>query len=174
MNASKTLRRLAAFSFLLLSAGFLSAQVADRDAIANWPVPAVWSPTRPAGAIGTMTDISLAIPFVAVTPCRIADTQGSRDLEFSYLVQGVRASFKEMQPVIRDGTFVPESADAKIPPALAERQKQVLIENGTYKADGTVNAETARRLGWDRMWEKKRGGRGEPASEQPNEVRRVK
>ena len=81
--------------------------------------------------------------------------QGSRDLEFSYLVQGVRASFKEMQPVIRDGTFVPESAEAKLPAALAERQKRILIENGTYNADGTVNAETARRLGWDRMWEKR-------------------
>ena len=87
--------------------------------------------------------------------------QGSRDLEFSYLVQGVRASFKEMQPVIRDGTFVPQSADEKMPAALAERQKRVLIENGTYKADGTVNIDTARRLGWDKMWAK-RSQRAEP------------
>jgi hypothetical protein len=91
--------------------------------------------------------------------------QGSRDLEFSYLVQGVRASFKEMQPVIRDGTFVPQYPEAKMPPGLAERQKRVLIENGTYKADGTINLETARRLGWDRMWEK----RSSPAPEAPVE-----
>ena len=86
--------------------------------------------------------------------------QGSRDLEFSYLVQGVRASFREMQPVIRDGTFVPQSVDAKLPAVLAERQKRVLIENGTYNADGTANLETARRLGWDRMWAKR--GQREP------------
>jgi hypothetical protein len=30
-----------------------------------------------------------------------------------------------------------------------------LIQNGVYKEDGAVNMETARRLGWDRMWEKK-------------------
>ena len=81
--------------------------------------------------------------------------QGSRDLEFSYFVQGVRASFKDVQPVIRDGTFVPQSADAKLPSSLAERQRRVLIENGVYNADGTVNRETARRLGWDRMWERR-------------------
>lgn len=76
MNASKPLRRLAAFALLALAAGSLSAQVPDRDAIPNWSVPATWSPARPADAIGTMTDISFAIPFVAVTPCRIADTRG--------------------------------------------------------------------------------------------------
>jgi hypothetical protein len=70
-----------------------------------------------------------------------------------------------MQPVIRDGTFVPESAEAKMPAALAERQKRVLIENGTYKADGTVNLETARRLGWDRMWAKRNQGETRPVAD---------
>ena len=91
--------------------------------------------------------------------------QGSRDVEFSYLVQGVRASFQEMQPVIRDGTFVPQSAEAKIPAALAARQKQILIDTGMYEPDGTVNLETARRLGWDRMWEKRSAPAPEAATE---------
>jgi hypothetical protein len=82
-------------------------------------------------------------------------------VEFSYLVQGVRASFKEMRPVIRDGTFVPQFPEAKIPGGLAERQKRILIETGMYRPDGTVNMETARRLGWDKMWEK----RSTPATE---------
>jgi hypothetical protein len=81
--------------------------------------------------------------------------KSSRDVEFSYFVQGVRASFKDVQPVIRDGTFVPQSAEAKMPSALAERQKRLLIQNGAYKEDGSVNMETARRLGWDRMWERR-------------------
>ena len=89
--------------------------------------------------------------------------KSSRDVEFSYLVQGVRASFKDLQPVIRDGTFVPQYPEAKIPGGLAERQKRILIETGMYRPDGTVNMETARRLGWDKMWEK----RGSTAPEAP-------
>jgi hypothetical protein len=82
--------------------------------------------------------------------------KSSRDVEFSYLVQGVRASFKDAQPVIRDGTFVPQSPDARMPAALSERQRRVLVANGTYNEDGTVNRETARRNGWEEMWSKRR------------------
>jgi hypothetical protein len=81
--------------------------------------------------------------------------KGSRDVEFSYLVQGVRASFKDAQPIIRDGTFVPQSPDARMPAALSERQKRVLVANGTYNEDGTVNRETARQYGWEEMWSKR-------------------
>ena len=50
--------------------------VPDARSIPNWEVPATWTPPRPAGALQTMTDASPAIPFVAITPCRIADTRG--------------------------------------------------------------------------------------------------
>jgi hypothetical protein len=30
-----------------------------------------------------------------------------------------------------------------------------MIQNGTLNPDGTVNMETARRLGWDKEWEKR-------------------
>jgi hypothetical protein len=40
-----------------------------------------------------------------------------------------------------------------MPLSLSEEQRRLLIQNGTYKADGTVNMETARRLGRDRTWE---------------------
>ena len=82
--------------------------------------------------------------------------KASRDVEFSYLVQGVRASFKGEQPIIRDGTFIPQSPDARMPAALSERQRRVLVANGTYNPDGTVNRETARRNGWEEMWSKRR------------------
>jgi hypothetical protein len=81
--------------------------------------------------------------------------QASRNLEFSYLVHGVRSTFKDVNPVRALGDFMPRSADAKLPLWLSPAQKRVLIENGTYNADGTVNTETARRLGWDRMWEER-------------------
>ena len=42
-----------------------------------------------------------------------------------------------------------------MPLALTEEQKNLLIQNGTYREDGSVNLETARRLGWDRIWEER-------------------
>jgi hypothetical protein len=88
--------------------------------------------------------------------------QSSRNLEFSYLVQGVRASFPDEKPIVLANDFVPQSRDAVMPGWLSPRQKRLLIQNGTYNADGTVNMETARRLGWERMWEAR--NRPEPTS----------
>jgi hypothetical protein len=49
--------------------------VPDSRNIPNWEVPATWTPLRPSGFF-PMTDVSSALPFVAITPCRIADTRG--------------------------------------------------------------------------------------------------
>ena len=111
----------------------------------------------PIGEMATYAVVRMGLDGIVV--------KSSRDVEFSYLVQGVRASFKEMQPVIRDGTFVPQFPEARMPEGLAQRQKQILIDTGMYKADGTVNMETARRLGWDKMWEKKSAPALEAATE---------
>jgi hypothetical protein len=77
--------------------------------------------------------------------------QASRDVEFYYLVNGIRASFKDSSP-FRDGVFMPKSADGRMPQWLNPAQQRVLIQNGTYREDGSVNVETAHRLGWDRVW----------------------
>ncbi|MBK8594604.1 MAG: hypothetical protein IPN83_03280 [Holophagales bacterium] len=78
--------------------------------------------------------------------------ESTRDGEFSYLVQGVRKTFKDWEVVVEGDEFRPESASSTIPGYLSERQKRSLIESGVYNEDGTVNAKTARRLGWDRVW----------------------
>jgi len=79
--------------------------------------------------------------------------QASRNVEFYYLVQGVRRTQKHLtSPIGEGGEYVPRSADAKMPAYLTDGQKDLLIGNGTYQPDGTVNMETARRLGWDRVW----------------------
>jgi hypothetical protein len=78
--------------------------------------------------------------------------QSSRNLEFSYLVQGVRRAFRDFQPIEDAGVrFTRAGANARLPKLVPEFQRR-LIANGTYNADGTVNMETARRLGWDRLW----------------------
>jgi len=78
--------------------------------------------------------------------------QASRNVEFYYTVNGVRAAFKDVNPIRRSGEFAPRSADAKIPMWLSPVQKRLLIQNGTYREDGSVNAVTAHKLGWDRVW----------------------
>ncbi|HEU5250098.1 MAG TPA: hypothetical protein VFW15_08925, partial [Thermoanaerobaculia bacterium] len=84
--------------------------------------------------------------------------QSSRSVEFYYLVQGIRRTHKHLTSPIGEGSeYKPESAEATMPRYLTEGQKQLLIQNGTYNADGTVNMETARRLGWDRIWAERAG-----------------
>ena len=39
----------------------------------------------------------------------------------------------------------------------------MLIPNGTYKEDGTVNKETARPLGWDEVWKAKSRPQPQPS-----------
>jgi hypothetical protein len=58
--------------------------------------------------------------------------------------------------IIEGGEFRPQKAGATMPEYLSEGQKRLLIQNGTYKPDGTINMETAQRLGWDRVWERDR------------------
>jgi hypothetical protein len=91
--------------------------------------------------------------------------RGSRNVEFFYLVNGVRKTHKNLTPIVAGSEFMPKSADAKMPAHLTAGQKAMLISNGTYNADGTVNVETARRLGWDRMWQERSRPRIEPESE---------
>jgi hypothetical protein len=78
--------------------------------------------------------------------------QSSRNVEFYYVVQGVRATYKDVSPFRGAGEFMPRSADARLPLWLSPAQRRLLIQNGTYREDGTVNMETAQRLGWDRAW----------------------
>jgi hypothetical protein len=78
--------------------------------------------------------------------------KASRNVEFFYTVNGVRKTHKHLKPVGPGNEFVPQSAEAKMPAHLTEGQKSMLISNGTYNADGTINMETAERLGWTKTW----------------------
>ena len=76
----------------------------------------------------------------------------TNDVEFTYIVHGVRRGYADFEPV-KDGTeFRPRSATSTIPAHLNDAQKRRLVENGTYNPNGTVNAGTAERLGWEEEW----------------------
>jgi len=109
----------------------------------------------PIGQMATVAVASIGLERIVV--------RASRDVEFFYLVNGVRATFKDHKPIVDGIEFMPKKAEARMPRYLSEGQKQLLIQNGTYHPDGTVNMETARRLGWDRIWAERAQKRPQPA-----------
>jgi hypothetical protein len=112
----------------------------------------------PIGASASMWIVSEDLDQIVV--------RSSKDVAFHYLVNGVRRSFKDLQPIVEANDFMPMSSDTRMSEALAPLQRQRLIANGTYNADGTPNLATARALGWTRIWED--GARAaEPAVSRP-------
>lgn len=100
--------------------------------------------TTPIGAISAMGVLSADLRAIVVG--------SEKDVEFSYLVQGVRKSFRHIEPIGENLEFRPRSADARMPSNFSGEQKRRLVASGVYNPDGTVNMETAERLGWTRAW----------------------
>jgi len=97
----------------------------------------------PVGAPAAMYVVSLDLNQIVI--------HSSRDVRFHYMVNGVRAAFKDWQ-VVADSEYMPQTPTQTMPGYFSEEQKRRLIANGTYNGDGTVNMETAKRLGWDKVW----------------------
>jgi len=113
--------------------------------------------------IGDMASVAVAL----ISLDRIV-VRGSRNVEFFYTVNGIRRGYGDFKPIIEvDKTFIPKSPDARMPTVWDGEIRDRLIANGTYKADGTVNVETAQRLGWDRVWAERE--RARPAPQPPSE-----
>jgi hypothetical protein len=98
----------------------------------------------PMGGIASVGVISTSLDQIVA--------ESSRDVEFSFIVYGVRRGYKDFEPIADGNEFVPRSPEEHIPMYLNAVQKQHLIDNGTYNADGTINMKTALRLGWDKVW----------------------
>jgi hypothetical protein len=111
----------------------------------------------PIGDMATVAVRSIGLDRIVV--------RGSRNVEFFYTVNGVRKTHKHLTPIGPGREYMPETPDAKMPLYLTEGQKEMLISNGTYKPDGTVNMETAARLGWDKEWEKRERPGRQPTTE---------
>ncbi len=99
----------------------------------------------PVGAPATMYVVSQDLNQIEV--------RSSRDVKFHYMVNGVRKAYPHWV-AIQDNEkfFVPESPSDRLPSYLSEEERGRLIRNGTYNADGTVNMETAERVGWTKIW----------------------
>jgi hypothetical protein len=82
--------------------------------------------------------------------------QGSRDVEFFYAVSGIRRGYADWQTITENaGYYVPISASSTMPTSYNSSQRERLIQNGTYLPGGKVNVETARQLGWDKIWQER-------------------
>ena len=79
----------------------------------------------------------------------------SKDVEVSWSVTGIRRTFKDLQPIGEGTEFMPASADARMPQGYSAAQRAILVQNGTYNEDGSVNMETAQRMGWRAIWQKR-------------------
>ena len=67
---------------LSLSTGASTREIPEEPALANWPAPLLWSPPTSArvpgeAGIEKATSASNPLPFIAITPCRVADTRGN-------------------------------------------------------------------------------------------------
>ena len=76
--------------------------------------------------------------------------RGTADVEFDYVVNGLRAGFEDREAIQPNRFFVPRrAADARLA-RLPEEAVRRLKANGVLNDDGTVNEDTAKRMGWDR------------------------
>jgi hypothetical protein len=100
----------------------------------------------PIGQMATVAVQSIGLDRIVV--------RGSRNVEFFYTVNGVRATFKDYQPIQENRAFAALSEDSGMVGAWSPEQKRRLVANHSFNADGSVNLETAHRLGWDRLWQR--------------------
>ena len=71
-----------------------------------------------------------------------------KDIEFDYVVNGVRRGFEERQPIHENHSFVPELRGIEFGTQYPEAYRQILVENGILNPDYTPNEVTAATMGW--------------------------
>jgi hypothetical protein len=98
------------------------------------------------------------------------EAESTEDVEFSYLVQGVRRNYKGHEPIQKNTLFVPTGFDARMESYPAHIQRR-LVDLGIYNADGSVNLDTAERMGWARTWREEEAARRAAASARSAEDR---
>jgi hypothetical protein len=78
--------------------------------------------------------------------------QANSDVDFDYVVNGVRKAYKDFAAIQDNQSFIPDGADDNRFGLYAPEIQRRLVATGIYNPDGTVNLETAKRLGWDKHW----------------------
>ena len=106
--------------------------------------------TEPEGLTVQLTAVgALALLAVESRSLDAVVVRSDRDVEFDYLVQGVRRGFADFETIGPNRSFVPSYRDIPFGTQFPAGLQRVLIENGILNEDLTPNAETAARLGWE-------------------------
>lgn len=92
--------------------------------------------------------------------------QGSADVDFDYMVNGVRAGFENYDAIQNNVAFVPRSAADRNLTHLTGETARRLKASRILNDDGTLNLDTARKLGWDQRLGWNRVSPAEAASTQ--------
>jgi hypothetical protein len=98
----------------------------------------------PIGELAQIATISKSLDKIVV--------QSSRDVAFDYMINGVRKAFKDFEAIGENEDFVPQGPDDNRFFALPAESQRRLVATGIYTAEGKVNLEKAREMGWDRLW----------------------
>jgi hypothetical protein len=80
------------------------------------------------------------------------ELRGSADVEFDYLVNGVRRASKDHQPIVENTVFVPRSADDPLFKNLKPEALRRLKATGILNEDGSINMETVKQLDAYKRW----------------------
>ena len=100
----------------------------------------------PFGAMATVAVLSQGEDGIVV--------QASRNVKIQFVVYAERSAIKNPDPIVENVHFRPDPENGLVS-HLPESYRRLMIQNRTLNDDGTVNLETARRLGWDKEWEKR-------------------
>ncbi len=127
-----------------------SSQV--RRGVTRIPVPEHFRMVARSGSYSTLVTPVGSMATVAV----LAEgedgivVQASRDVKVHYVVYAEREAFRDHQPVAENEHFRPgyEGQGNWHLQNLPASYTRLLVQNGTLRADGTANAETAERAGW--------------------------
>ncbi|HVR07859.1 MAG TPA: hypothetical protein VMW75_07390 [Thermoanaerobaculia bacterium] len=98
----------------------------------------------PVGKLVTMAVIKKSLDRIVV--------QSSEDVEFDYMVNGVRRSFKNFEAIVPNLHFVPDGPDDRQFFTLPAESQRRLVQTGVYTPDGRVNLLKAHEMGWDQAW----------------------
>lgn len=93
----------------------------------------------PVGAMATVAVVSEDENGIVV--------KASRNVKVHYIVYAERDTFKDHNPIVQNINFRPDG-DGRMSVHATRLYRDVMIRNGTLNPDGTVNEETAKRLGW--------------------------
>jgi hypothetical protein len=90
--------------------------------------------------------------------------QSSHDVAFDYVVNGVRRAFQNWEAVSNNEDFIPDGPNDKRFFAYPVESQRRLVATGIFNADGTVNLDKAREMGWDSLWIKQGKMAAKPAA----------